>query len=235
MDKTVPLPAAGLLDFIASFEAPKGYDTVYANRMSQMPKPLTSMTLAEVIADGSRRTTLFGSSACGRYQFMKATLIGLRDELGLTGSERFTPDLQDRLGYHLLVRRGYPRFISGAIGPVAFGLAIAQEWASFPVLANRQGAHRAVTRGQSYYAGDGLNKALVKPEAVEVALSQALLAASLVATVTPPPVVVAVVEPKPLPAPPAAVEPPPVVADTRTVWQRMADRLRAAFPPTKKA
>jgi hypothetical protein len=182
---------------------------------------------------------MFGSSAAGAYQFMKATLIGLRYELGLTGRELFTPDLQDRLGYHLLVRRGYPRFISGAIGPVAFGLAIAQEWASFPVLANRQGAHRAVTRGQSYYAGDGLNKALVKPEAVEVALSKALATAAMVATAAPvPPVVVAAVEPKPLPAPipvvPAVPDPAPA-ADARTVWQRVADRLRAAFPPTGKA
>jgi hypothetical protein len=30
-----------LLDFVGSKEAPKGYDTVYANRISRMPKLLT--------------------------------------------------------------------------------------------------------------------------------------------------------------------------------------------------
>lgn len=37
MDKTVLKPAAMLLDFIASKEAPKGYDTVYASRMDRCP------------------------------------------------------------------------------------------------------------------------------------------------------------------------------------------------------
>ncbi len=41
------------------------------------------------------------------------------------------------------------------------------EWASLPVLTATKGAHRQVVRGQSYYAGDGLNKSLVKPERVE--------------------------------------------------------------------
>ena len=39
---------------------------------------------------------------------------------------------------------------------------------------------------------------------------------------------------KPLPAPTVSTAPAPA-ADTRTVWQRTADRLRAAFPPQKKA
>ncbi len=33
MDKIVPQPAAMLLDFIGSKEAPKGYDTVYGDNM----------------------------------------------------------------------------------------------------------------------------------------------------------------------------------------------------------
>ncbi|MFK3776570.1 hypothetical protein [Agrobacterium sp. NPDC089420] len=48
-----------------------------------------------------------------------------------------------------------------------FGLNLAREWASFPVLSATKGEHRDVARGQSYYAGDRLNKSLVKPEQVE--------------------------------------------------------------------
>ena len=170
---SLPLPTAParrLLDFIASKEAPKGYDTVFRNRMADMPRPLTSMTLNEVIAQGKWRTDTFGSSACGRYQFMKRTLQNLKAALRLTGSERFNADLQDRLGYKLLLDRGFARFIAGSMSVTASGLALAQEWASFPVLAATKGEKRQVSRGQSFYAGDGLNKALVSADAVEQAL-----------------------------------------------------------------
>lgn len=207
MDKTVPAGAALLLDFIASKEAPEGYGTVYGNNQAKLATPLVRMTIADVIASGTNWTNRFGSSACGRYQFMKATLQGLVKELGLTGREVFGPDLQDRLGYHLLKRRGYEAFMSGSLSTAAFGLKIAQEWASFPVLAATKGQKRAVSRGQSYYAGDGLNKSLVSADAVEVALSKARKAGNAVpageppilATVPPPTVPPIAIAPKPAP------------------------------------
>ena len=58
-----------------------------------------------------------------------------------------------------------------------FGKRLAQEWASFPVLAGTKGAKRTVARGQSYYAGDGLNKSLVTPEKVEAILRNVLAVA----------------------------------------------------------
>lgn len=172
MDRTVPAGAALLLDFIGQIEAPRGYDTVYGDNQGRLPKPLTSMTLAEVLAAQPAWTRNFGSSAAGRYQFMKATLDGLLTELKLSRAQKLEPDLQDRLGYHLLKRRGYAEYMAGTIGRTEFARRLAQEWASFPVLAVTKGAKRNLTRGQSYYAGDGLNKALVKPEQVEAVLDQ---------------------------------------------------------------
>jgi len=55
-----------------------------------------------------------------------------------------------------------------------FALNLAKEWASFPVLAETFGQKRKVTRGQSYYAGDGVNKALVPPGDVEAVLAEVL-------------------------------------------------------------
>lgn len=191
MDKTVPRPAAMLLDYIASKEAPKGYDTVYGNRMDRMPKPLTSMTMKEVLDQGKWRTKTFGSSACGRYQFMDATLRDLATELNLKAEDRFTPDYQDRLGYHLLRRRGYDKWIKGQISDAEFMLNLAKEWASFPVPYTVKGGSRTVSRGQSYYAGDGLNKALVSAEDVEKALVAARDRQDIIAE----PVVVAAPEP----------------------------------------
>lgn len=178
MDKTVPPGAALLLDFIGNIEAPLGYDTVYGNNQRKLPKPITSMTLDEVEANQPAWSKRYGSSASGRYQFMKNTLDApqtLRDiegEMGLTGKEKFTPDLQDRMAFHLLKRRGYQTFMAGKLSLNGFALNLAKEWASLPVLADTQGQKREVKRGQSYYAGDGLNKSLVKPERVEAILER---------------------------------------------------------------
>lgn len=169
---SVPAPARRILDFIGSKEAPRGYDTVFGNRMDRMPKPLTTMTVDEVIAQGKWRTDTFGSSAAGRYQFMRATLASLKQTERLTGREVMTAAMQDRLGYALLLRRGYAKFMAGQLSVVGFGLALAQEWASFPVLATTKGAHRQVKRGQTYYLGDGLNKVLATAGEVEAVLNQ---------------------------------------------------------------
>lgn len=172
MNSNVPSGAAILLDFIGRTEAPKGYGTIYGNNQDKLRRQLTVMTLDQVIAAGPSWTKAYRSSAAGRYQFMNATLKDLKKSLGLKGSLTFNADLQDRLGYELLKRRGYDDFMAGRITRQEFGKHLAQEWASFPVLGNTQGDKRKVERGQSYYAGDGLNKALVRPEAVEAVLSQ---------------------------------------------------------------
>ena len=172
MDKTVPPGAALLLDFIGDIEAPQGYGTIYANKQSKLAKPLTAMTLGDVVDAQQTWSKNHGSSAAGRYQFMRATLQDLSKELGLRGNQLFDADLQDRLGYHLLKRRGYDAFMAGKIGAVEFGKRLAQEWASLPVLAATKGAHRQVARGQSFYAGDGVNKKLVTPERVEAILAK---------------------------------------------------------------
>lgn len=168
---TVPKSAKYLLDRIGDTEAPQGYGTVYGDKQSRLHKPLTQWTVDEIIGAAPSFTSLFGSSACGRYQFMRATLVELKSKVPGLGSAVFSPEVQDELGYILLQRRGFANFLSGRLSVVAFGRALAQEWASFPVLATTAGAHRTVARGQSYYAGDGMNKALVAPETVEAWLS----------------------------------------------------------------
>ncbi|MBB4185813.1 muramidase (phage lysozyme) [Sinorhizobium terangae] len=179
MDRTVPPGAAILLDFIRETEVGQAdrasYDVIYGHNQDKLPQPLTTMTYGEVVDAQKGWSKRFKSSAAGGYQFMRHTLIDLANAMpSIKGTDRFTPDLQDRLGYKLLVRRGYPEFIVGKIDIVEFGKRLAQEWASFPVLADTKGNEHEVRRGQSYYAGDGLNKALVKPEKVEALLREVL-------------------------------------------------------------
>ena len=174
MDKTIPIPAAKLLNFIYQTEtsqsAPECYEVIYANKQYKLAKPLTSMSLGEVQSAQMGWSKAHGSSATGAPQFMYATLNGLKKELGLRVGQIFNGDLQDRLAYHLLKRRGYLEYMGGTMSRTEFGKRLAQEWASFPVLGPTKGAHRQLTRGQSYYAGDRVNKSLTSPETVEKVL-----------------------------------------------------------------
>ncbi len=177
MDKTVPAGAAILLDFTRKTEVGRtdraSYDVIYGHNQDKLPKPITSMTIGELVDTQASFTKRFKSSASGGYQFMRKTLQDLSRELRLNGRQIFDPDLQDRLGYHLLKRRGYEEFMAGSISMTEFAKRLAMEWASFPVLAATKGARGQIKRGQSYYDGDALNKALVTPEAIEAVLRKA--------------------------------------------------------------
>lgn len=203
MDSTVPPGAARLLDFVRQIEVgteePRGYDVIYGFNQDKLAKPVTQMGVDEVLAQQSSWSSRFGSSAAGAYQFMRGTLGDLKRELGLRGGQIMDANLQDRLAYHLLKRRGYEQFVAGSIDRTEFGKRLAQEWASFPVLGAIKGAHQQIARGQSYYAGDRLNKALVSPERFEAVLDEALTLARAPVTV-----------PVPLPRPDPMPHYPPI-------------------------
>lgn len=222
MDKTVPAGAALLLDFIYRTETDKGppdcYDVIFANRQSALKKPVTQMTLAEVQAGqatwaskawAARFGSTKASSATGAPQLMRTTLASLIDELGLRLTQVLDGNLQDRLAYHLLKRRGYDDFMAGTISRTEFGKRLAQEWASFPVLAPTKGATRNLLRGQSYYAGDNLNKALVAPERVEAVLDKVKQAGCVI-------------------APPSAPPPAPANDNAPGFWARLLAAFRRA-------
>ncbi|WP_173931404.1 hypothetical protein [Chelativorans sp. Marseille-P2723] len=186
MDPSIPRGAAILLGFVYETETgrkpPQCYDVIYGHRQSALSKPLTTMTVGEVVDEqavwsSKAWAAKFGStkasSAAGAPQFIRATLIDLAKELRLRGTQIFDGNLQDRLAYHLLKRRGYESFMAGQMSREEFGKRLAMEWASLPVLASTRGATRMIGRGQSYYAGDGLNKALVDPAEFEKVLTAA--------------------------------------------------------------
>lgn len=224
MDRTVPPGAAILLAFIyrteTSRDAPECYEVIYGHKQGKLAKPLTRMTLDEVVAAQRNWSKNHGSSAAGAPQLMRATLTGLMQELGLRGSQVLDGNLQDRLGYHLLKRRGYEDFMLGKISTAEFGKRLAMEWASFPVLVDTQGAKRQVKRGQSYYAGDGLNKALVLPTVVEKVLAEAKKASPKPAEP---------VQPAPAPSPAPQPETPSAPAPEPQDIHGLAGLLAYAF------
>ncbi|OEO32757.1 hypothetical protein VW23_009935 [Devosia insulae DS-56] len=211
MNPNVPHGAAMLLDFIAGLETNRqgqaGYETIIGYRNEKpgaLTRPITEMTLEELLAEQKRwvRNLKAPSGAAGRYQIIRPTLLSLIAELGVPLSSKFTPELQDRFGLALLQRRGWSPFAANTLSLQDFGNRLAREWASFPVLSRQQGAHRTVERGESYYAGDGINASLTKAGNAEAVLADVLNAMA-------PPPAPAKPTPAPLPTKPLPTKPVP--------------------------
>ena len=136
--------AQGILDFIGAIES-NGYDDVYRGVAAQPPQPLTTMTVAEVLAWQESIDARSRSEAAGKYQIIEDTLRELVDQGVVAPGALFNPATQDALALHLLERRGYD---PARTDYDRMGDAIAREWAALPVCTG----YRA---GRSYY--DGLN------------------------------------------------------------------------------
>ena len=156
--------ADALLSLIRKVEANGRYDAFFAFRIPKR-HPIDMMTLGEVRAYQEGFTTAGGkSSAAGAYQIIRKTLEGLVRDMRLSWSSKFDRDMQDAMAMHLLERRGLRRYQDGEISLDDFAHEVAKEWASFPrVLGNDP--------ERSYYAGDGLNKALVSINDVRTAIA----------------------------------------------------------------
>ncbi|WP_170565635.1 hypothetical protein [Ruegeria atlantica] len=144
-----------LLTFIRALEAPRGYAD-YERRISlPPPKPLTAMTVGEVL-DWQLRVRRSGapSSAAGGYQIIYPTLSRLVRRHGVARTSRFDAKTQDRLARLLIAecggkgpKRNHPRY----------GNCLAGIWAALPLT---QGAGK----GRSAHHGVAGNRALTTPE-----------------------------------------------------------------------
>lgn len=157
--KPVPHPAKVLLDFISGPESRGDYEAWSSFKQKNLPKPLTQSTLAEVLEYQRNWRSVGGiSSAAGRYQIIRKTLLMLCKMLGLQGDELFDEGMQDRLGYQLLKIRGYDAWMAREIDNTKFANNLAREWASLPVVTTQKNYKGVwIKPGTSYYAGDGLN------------------------------------------------------------------------------
>lgn len=156
---------APLLDTIASGEAgPAGYDAVYLGSPIQPPAPISTMTVAQVLAFQSQMIAAgSASSAVGRYQFIHRTLAGLVSDGTLNRGEVFGPGAQDRAATALMQRRGLGAYQSGQISAGQFADNLAKEWASLPVVTGPKA-------GGSYYGGVGNNQARVSVASITSAI-----------------------------------------------------------------
>ena len=170
-----------LLDFIAKPESGNNPNIVYgAIKTKHRPKkPLTSLTIGEVLNWQDSIDKLYNSEAAGAWQIMEDTLRNLPAEAGLTYKDLFNEKNQRKLATVLLKRRGLDKYLAGKISAKQFAQQISMEWASMPCTINDKMGRAA--KGQSYYAGDGLNKSHVSIDA----FMEAVVNAKQIVPVTP--------------------------------------------------
>ena len=152
-----PRTTTDLLAFIRAIEAPRGYDDYEARIPVAPPRPLTRMTLGEVL-DWQARVRKAGapSTAAGGYQVIHATLERLVRAHGLDRDALFDGPMQDRLARLLIAECGDP-------GPPSrqprFANCLAGIWAALPMTSGPE-------KGRSAYEGVAGNRALASPETV---------------------------------------------------------------------
>jgi hypothetical protein len=136
---------SNLLDFIGIKESRGNYNILVGGKTEPN---LTNMTIAEVLEyqSGMLRRG-HESTAVGKYQIIKATLQDLIKKGYASPSDKFSPEVQDRLAVGLLKRRGLDQYLGGKIDKEQFADNLSKEWASLPY-----------KTGASFYAGVGSNK-----------------------------------------------------------------------------
>lgn len=154
MHDTQKIHTTELLNTIAKVESKYNYNAYFGNANNKSIQ-FTSMTVGDVLA-WQKQFVEQGSpsSAVGRYQFIDSTLQGLIRELKIDVNAKFDQALQDRLAIALLERRGILDYVDNKMSREEFAHNLSKEWAALPKTIGDNPE-------QSYYAGDGLNKAQV--------------------------------------------------------------------------
>jgi muramidase (phage lysozyme) len=144
-----------ILDLIAKYEAVGGsYDSIYP---SSTKPGLSKMTIAEADSWQESTASSRGSAAAGRYQFMYIKKQAA--DAGIGSDKIFSPENQDKMAIALIEKKRKVTYDLMQKDPDEAMIRLGMEWAALPMPKSMQGHKRMVSAGQSYYAGDGKNKA----------------------------------------------------------------------------
>lgn len=167
-------PFADLLASVESRGDYSAYNRTKGGLKAFFKTNLTAMRISEIKEKQSKeKREMF---AVGRYQIIPLTLNEAIKFLKIDEEELFSPEIQDRIFDEYLIRVKRPEIIaylegSGDIEDAIYGWA--KEFASAGVRAGRKISQNRIAKGgESYYSGDGLNKAHLTPEQMVLALEQ---------------------------------------------------------------
>jgi hypothetical protein len=138
------------------------------------------LTIKEVQDKQSNRDVF----AVGRYQLIPNTLNDAITSLGLDTNKKLDKEMQDKIFDDYLIKIKRPEIIAYLEGQGSVEDAMydsAKEWASIGVEKGRRISDKKIKKGkkvisiikryakggESYYAGDGLNKAHITPEQIK--------------------------------------------------------------------
>lgn len=163
-----PLSGAPLLDLIGKAEGGSaGYDAANKGTAGNLPKGypgLSKLTVGEVM-DLQARKEIF---AAGRYQIIPETLAKLVASKIVKREDQFSPVIQDKLAMELINRR----LAKAGSDPIEQQLELSKEFAAIAVprdVKNNKG--RLVKEGQSFYEGQGGNRASISTATMQKALT----------------------------------------------------------------
>jgi muramidase (phage lysozyme) len=167
----------GLTDAIAAGESGGDYQKVVGGETTIQFKgeerKLTELSVGEVLEWGETRIKQGKGTAAGKYQIIKSTLEGLVKQGAVSKTEMFTPETQEKLFTSLLPQQAI-NYISGKTSGKESEdeaiLAISKVWAAVPIPYDIP--NRGLKAGQSYYAGDNVNKALMPVDTIRSALQK---------------------------------------------------------------
>ena len=140
------------LDLMGKVEGPNGYDEITRATRLRPERPLTQLTIREVL-DFQRQVRASGasSSAMGRYQFIYQTLDYMVTSLEIDPDLRFDPITQDALARIEMRRCG---FYEPVISDARLANCLAAIWAALPLVSGPNA-------GRSRFHGIAGNRALV--------------------------------------------------------------------------
>jgi hypothetical protein len=150
------------LELVGAIEAPFGYDAITGYAPFRPDRPITSMTIAEVLDWQTRiRSAGAEATAVGRFQFVRDTLEFLTRVYEVPHDTVLDRRTQDYLARVLLHRCG---FYDPEAEIPDLGNCLAGTWAALPLLSGDR-------RGRSRYEGRANNHARTTPEVVEAVLA----------------------------------------------------------------
>lgn len=147
------------------------YNFVENGKMrSRYKTDLTEWNLREILQSQKEKKMY----AIGRYQLLQTTLEEAIKALRLSLDHLFNEGVQDYIFDGYLITRKRPAimtYIEGAGDYKQCRLGLAREWASMPVLPGTTLHNGSIAKGgESYYAGDGRNKAHITDREISEAL-----------------------------------------------------------------
>jgi conjugal transfer mating pair stabilization protein TraG len=158
--------AGAVLDLIATAESRGNYNAWHGNA-AQRDVDLSALSVNEVRALQAELVRSTGGSAIGRYQILDDTLGSLATRLGLSGDERFTPALQDRLALQLARDASLDRWLEGRLSDDQFARNLSQIWAGLPTDETNRSAYEGIAGNRATIRYDAMLASLrsIRPRA----------------------------------------------------------------------